>query len=157
MSWTRKTFAGTGMAVAALLVTALALQGQVLQEPELEWPTWEPPVQFSSSLLGMAPEAERSFPDERTVAGLWSAFIPGAGQFYKGETGKGALMLAGFVGSVIYAGVAGFGDGELCTGQGSLNCVQTSHQPNRHLAIGLGSAAGFYFWSILDAITDRGR
>ena len=157
MTATRKLFAGGGLALAALLLMALALEAQVLQEAEIEWPTWEPPVHFSHSLLATGPEGDGSFPAERTVAGLWSAFIPGAGQFYRGEPGKGALMLTGFVGSVIYAGVAGFGKDQLCTGpSGSGACVDAT-RPNRHFAIGLGSAAGFYIWSVLDAIVDRGR
>lgn len=157
MVFSRKLFAGGGMLVAALLLTTPALEAQVFQEPGIDWPTWEPPVHFSHSLPATGVEGDRSFPDERTVAGLWSAFIPGAGQFYKGEPGKGTVMLTGFVGSVIYAGVAGFAKDQLCTGpSGSSTCVDAT-RPNRHLAIGLGSAAGFYIWSVLDAIVDRGR
>lgn len=66
-------------------------------------------------------------------------------------------MLTGFVGSVIYAGVAGFGNDQLCTGPSGSGACLDATRPNRHLAIGLGSAAGFYVWGILDAIVDRGR
>lgn len=109
-------------------------------------------------LLTSDSSSARPLLDERTIAGLWSSFIPGAGQFYKGEVGKGALMLGAFTASIVYAVAAGIGEGELCSAPMASfgpNCMPIRHDINSSFFIGLGSAAGVYVWSVVDAVMKR--
>jgi hypothetical protein len=75
------------------------------------------------------------------VAGVLSAFIPGAGQFYNGQAGKGAVMLL-LGGGAVGVAVAG-GRSEKCQLESS--CAA--------LWAGLAGATVIWIWSVVDAIS----
>ena len=156
MSWKHTRCITHAILLVTLLINAITAEAQVVHEPEFEWPSCKTPDFFDDGRQDAVPGLVDEVRDDRIVAGLWSVLIPGAGQFYRGERSKGAVMLGGFLGSLGYAVFAGMGKDEICaTGPAGSACVEASHQPNRHLAIGLGAAVGFHVWSVLDALAPR--
>jgi hypothetical protein len=110
------------------------------------------------SALDVLVGQEKDSATERAVAGVASYMLPGGVQFYRGEWGKGGVMLGGFAASLVYAVWAGIGPGEYCTDlQGQPHCHTTPYAPNGHFWVGLGSAVGFQLWSVLDALSPSGR
>ena len=141
----------TIMGMAALAVVASGGAAQHLAEVRQEWPVWEMP----SPLTTTTALDEEDSPSERAFAGIASALLPGAGQFYRGERLKGAVMLSAAAASVVYALTAGIGEAEVCAGAAGQQVCQTApHQINSRFWIGLGSAAGVQVWSILDALSE---
>jgi len=145
---------GVVVGAAALAVLASGVEAQHLAEVQQEWPVWEMPNLIATS--AEAPEEAGDSPNERAFAGIASALLPGAGQFYRGERLKGALMLSAAAASVVYALTAGIGEDEVCLGPtGQQVCQTAPHQINSRFWIGLGTAGAVQVWSILDALSER--
>ena len=105
-------------------------------------------VLLTTVLLGSAHTAEAQTASEQTVEARkspWVAFalsffvIPGAGQAYNGQWGKGGLMLGGYVGSfgVVVAGAD--------------DCIFGSGTGCGLAYAGLAGMVGFALWSMIDA------
>lgn len=170
MNVRRRYSGGAALAIIAIALLAPAAAAQHVNHPDqlqvspanpVHWPLAIHALESNAHILRLLASdstSARPLLDERSMAGLWSSFIPGAGQFYKGENAKGALMLSAFTASLIYAVTAGIGEGELCSapmGPFGQNCVPIRHDINSRFFIGLGSAAGVYVWSVVDAVRKR--
>lgn len=149
-----------GLVAFTSLVTYSAQVGaQRVGDSDLRWA--DPPASaVNISDLGPAQQEETRL--EPAIAGGLSAILPGAGQFYNGQTTKGILMLQGFAASVVLAIIAGSGQEDvLCPnpeGMGPIAvCPVSVFSPNAGFWIGLGAATGVYAWSILDAIAVANR
>ena len=103
---------------------------------------------LTTILLGSAHTAEAQTASEQTVEtrkSPWVAFalsfvvIPGAGQAYNGQWGKGGLMLGGQVASAVVM-VAGADD-----------CIFGSGTDCGVAYVGAAGVIGFWLWSVIDA------
>jgi hypothetical protein len=118
------------------------------------WPAFDLHDPLAGTSLARDADGPGGSLDERAIAGAASYLLPGAGQFYRGDRGRGALMLGGFAASLVYAVVAGIGEGEICAGQ---TCQTVPYDVNRRFLFGLGAAVGFHTWSVLDALSHAQR
>lgn len=142
------------LALAIFSTLPVNSEAQLAVQSEMTWPVWEP--SWEGSPLEAHSNDDPSDMRERAIAGLWSAYLPGAGQFYRGERAKGIAMLTGFAASITYAVVAGIGEGDVCAGPPHNQvCSSMPHTVNRSFFIGMGWATGFYAWSLLDALSAR--
>jgi hypothetical protein len=145
----------TGMIMmAAMLLPAVSVHGQEADVPLAEWR----PLAATLVAPTVAPDAggeagEEWSPERRAVAGAASYLLPGAGQFYRGDRVKGAVMLGAFAAAITFAAVAGIGEGEVCAG----SACHTAHRLNSRFWLGLGTAAGVHAWSVVDALGQRVR
>ena len=111
----------------------------------------EPGPQWTDAMIGSSHTAEAQTASEQTVESRkspWAAFglsvlIPGAGQAYNGQWGKGGLMLGGEVASVVVV-AANIGDCGIGTFFGNTDGCGL-------VTVGLIGMAGFALWSWIDA------
>jgi len=76
---------------------------------------------------------------------LWSILIPGAGQFYNGQYGKGLLMLG--IDAVAFAAISTYGYSTYTSYYG----YYSSTEPTDVFYIGMAAILANSLWSILDA------
>lgn len=121
---------------------------------EMETSTFVFQAPPSPPRLGCRADEGNDSPGERAVAGAASLVIPGAGQFYRGQRGKGTAMLTGWTGSLLYAVVAGIGSSEQCLqASGQQLCQEVRYSVDNRFWVGLAAATGFHVWSVLDALS----
>ncbi|MGH7574637.1 MAG: hypothetical protein ACREM1_05840 [Longimicrobiales bacterium] len=146
------------IAVASLVTYSSPLGAQRAGDSDWNWA--DPPA--STVELSRDPARQEETRLEPAIAGGLSALLPGAGQFYNGQTTKGILMLQGFAASIVLAVLAGSGQEDvLCPNPEGMGpfavCPVRVFSPNAGFWIGLGAATGVYAWSILDAIAVANR
>ena len=97
------------------------------------------------SVFLATPAAAQPTPKDPGRAQLYSVVVPGGGQFYTGETVKGAAIFAGVGGGLVAAATA-------------LPQLQADLQPRSHyerygvqFGVGLGVAGVLWLYGILDA------
>jgi hypothetical protein len=149
--------AASTLSLAMLAFTASGASAQHAEPPEAQFSR----IANESTNVdeGDGEEEDQWWPGHaRMAAGLASTIVPGGGQFFKGERGKGALMLTAFAAAITYAFTAGFSDQEICVGPSTQpHCTVATNQMNGRFLIGLGTAAGIQAWSIVDAFSPRRR
>lgn len=85
------------------------------------------------------------------AAGIFSMLIPGAGQAYNGQWGKGVVFLTGIVGSFALAGDMWRNQEAECDAAGDPFC---ENHAGEWLAI---VGAGLYVWNVIDAPVTASR
>jgi len=90
---------------------------------------------------------------EPAIALLCSQAIPGGGQLYNGQNGKGILMLGGAAFSYILAFTAGIETESVVIG----NQLVDVRKSNAMLPIMLICGAGIHLWSVVDAPITAGK
>lgn len=136
---------------AAWCVTAIAVFSVLAAVPVHA----QDPAGESDGDLALVPSSAEEQYDgysrkDPALAGILSAFLPGGGQFYNGQAGKGLLMLGGTAAAVTVALTAGLDtdDDDFYSGGTGLNGAFWA---------GLGVAAAIQIWSILDAVGSAER
>ncbi len=98
---------------------------------------------LTATLIGAtATTAEAQSRKSPFVAGGLSFLLPGTGQFYNGQWGKGGLMMGG---AVVASGMVA--SGIICA-DNSNDCAQ--------LNVGAAALVGIWVWSMIDGARDTG-
>ena len=94
-------------------------------------------------------------PDEKSpvAAGLFSVLLPGAGQYYTGETGVGLLHTGLFAGGIVLALTAGSRDFSRTESTSFGTSTTSGDEPTAWLYVGLGISGATLVWSVVDAVT----
>jgi len=124
------------------------VQTKVTQEQVIVEPAPAYPPQRQSNYQGYYTSRK-----DPVLACILSVLVPGVGQIYNGQVGKGIGMMAGTYGALLLAAVSvgdSYGD--------YYNNSYSSSNSNYQLAgISLLAMVGFYVWSIVDAPLSASR
>jgi len=91
-------------------------------------------------------------PYNPVISGVCSFFVPGLGQMFCGETGRGFAFMGAYTGFAVLYGV-GLAEGFSNSGYyGDSNYNGNSHAGVGIMLLGLGGMAVVSIWSIVDAV-----
>jgi len=96
---------------------------------------------------------EYNDPYNPAISGVCSFLVPGLGQIYCGETGRGIAFLGGYIGCLVLAEAGAVQITSNLGYNGDPGYTNYSNEGVGTFLLGLGGMAVIGIWSIVDAIT----